>query len=199
MGNYKYLNMSATGVPTEPSNPLSYYYDPNYYTLFGYAGITCALVFCNMGAAFGTGKSGVGICQVGMYKTDMIFKSLIPIIMAGILGIYGLIVSVIIQAKVGFTAYEKIYPTSSNGNIAAWNYSSYNGYKHLAAGLCCGLSSLAAGLAIGVAGDAGVRANAAKDIYVGVILMLIFAEALGLYGLIISIVLSGASNNIITG
>ena len=75
----------------------------------------------------------------------------------------------------------------------------FNGFKHLAAGLCCGLSSLAAGLAIGVAGDAGVRANAVKDIYVGVILMLIFAEALGLYGLIIAIVLSGASNNIIEG
>ncbi len=26
------------------------------------------------------------------------------------------------------------------------------GYKHLAAGLCCGLSSLAAGLAIGIVG-----------------------------------------------
>jgi len=129
-----------------------------------------------------------------MYKTDMIFKSLIPIIMAGILGIYGLIVSVIIQAKVQYTSYDKMYGTG-----AQWNYSMFNGFKHLAAGLCCGLSSLAAGLAIGVAGDAGVRANAAKDIYVGVILMLIFAEALGLYGLIISIVLSGASNNIITG
>ena len=34
------------------------------------------------------------------------------------------------------------------------------GYKHLASGLCCGLSSLAAGLAIGICGDAGVRANA---------------------------------------
>ena len=81
----------------------------------------------------------------------------------------------------------------STGN---WSYSAYNGYKHLASGLCCGLSSLAAGLAIGVAGDAGVRANAQKDIYVGVILILIFAEALGLYGLIISIILSTlASNN----
>jgi len=30
----------------------------------------------------------------------------------------------------------------------------------MAAGICCGLSSLAAGLAIGVVGDAGVRANA---------------------------------------
>jgi len=76
-----------------------------------------------------------------------------------------------------------------------WAYSAFNGYKHLASGLCCGLSSLAAGLCIGVAGDAGVRANAQKDIYVGVILILIFAEALGLYGLIISIILSSLSTN----
>lgn len=81
--------------------------------------------------------------------------------------------------------------------LGTWQYSAYNGYKHLASGLCCGLSSLAAGLAIGVAGDAGVRANAQKDIYVGVILILIFAEALGLYGLIISIILSGLSANYI--
>ena len=89
------------------------------------------------------------------------------------------------------------YPEPNPTVEATWNYSCYNGYKHLASGLCCGLSSLAAGLAIGVAGDAGVRANAAKDIYVGVILILIFAEALGLYGLIISIILSGTSTNFI--
>ncbi len=56
-----------------------------------------------------------------MYRTDMIFKSLIPIIMAGILGIYGLIVSVIIQAKskqtpanplVQYTPYDTMYPTT---------------------------------------------------------------------------------------
>jgi F0F1-type ATP synthase membrane subunit c/vacuolar-type H+-ATPase subunit K len=83
----------------------------------------------------------------------------------------------------------------SNIPNGQWSYSAYNGYKHLASGLCCGLSSLAAGLCIGVAGDAGVRANAQKDIYVGVILILIFAEALGLYGLIISIILSSLSQN----
>ena len=52
---------------------------------------------------------------------------------------------------------------------------------------------MAAGLAIGVVGDAGVRANAQKDIFVGVILILIFAEALGLYGLIVAIILSNIS------
>ena len=35
-----------------------------------------------------------------------------------------------------------------------------DGYKCFAAGLTVGLSALAAGLAIGVAGDAGVRAYA---------------------------------------
>ena len=88
-----------------------------------------------------------------------------------------------------------MYPTGTN--TVTWNYSCFLGYRHFAAGLCCGLSSLAAGMAIGIAGDAGVRANAAKDIYVGVILILIFAEALGLYGLIISIILSNAATNFI--
>lgn len=70
-------------------------------------------------------------------------------------------------------------------------YNFQDGYKHLSSGLCCGLSSLAAGLAIGIVGDAGVRANAQQqDVFVGMILILIFAEALGLYGLIVAIILS---------
>ena len=45
--------------------------------------------------------------------------------MAGILGIYGMIVAVILSQK-----------------IKADDYSAFKGYSHLAAGLCCGLSSL---------------------------------------------------------
>lgn len=64
------------------------------------------------------------------------------------------------------------------------------GYQFLAAGLACGLSSLASGLAIGVAGDAGVRAFAQTDnIFVGMILILIFAECIGLYGMIVAIIM----------
>ena len=41
-------------------------------------------------------------------------------------------------------------------------------------------SGLAAGMAIGIVGDAGVRAVGQQDkIFVGMILILIFAEALG--------------------
>jgi len=55
---------------------------------------------------------------------------------------------------------------------------------------------MAAGLAIGIVGDAGVRANAQQDkifigmIFIGMILILIFGEALALYGLIVSLILT---------
>ncbi len=146
----------------------------DYASFFGFAGISCALVFANLGAAYGTYKSGVGICHLGILRPDKIIKSVIPVIMAGILGIYGLIVSVILNQKIDFK-----------------NYTKQKGFSHLAAGLCCGLSSLGAGLAIGIGGDAGVRALGQEDrIFVGMMLILIFAEALGLYGLIVSLILA---------
>jgi V-type H+-transporting ATPase proteolipid subunit len=66
---------------------------------FGYLGVAVALVFANLGAAYGTAKSGVGIASVGVLKPDLIIKCIIPVVMAGILGIYGLIVSVILIQK----------------------------------------------------------------------------------------------------
>ncbi len=68
------------------------------------------------------------------------------------------------------------------------------GFAHLAAGLCCGLSNLAAGITIGIVGDAGVRAVGQQErLFVSLILMMIFAEAIALYGVIISIVMSGVT------
>ena len=141
---------------------------------FSFAGIASALVFANLGAAYGTYKSGVGICHLGILRPEKIIKSVIPVIMAGILGIYGLIVAVILNQK-----------------INRENLNNKKAYSHLAAGLCVGLSSLGAGLAIGIGGDAGVRALGQEDrIFVGMMLILIFAEALGLYGLIVSLILA---------
>merc|ERR1712183_1207222 len=82
-----------------------------------------------------------------------------------------------------------------NGKLDATEYSAYQGYAHLAAGLTVGMSSLAAGLAIGVVGDAGVRGNAQQPkLFVGMILILIFAEALGLYGLIVGLVVASTAD-----
>merc|ERR1711908_69145 len=122
---------------------------------FGFMGCASALVFACLGAAYGTGKSGVGVANMGVLHAEMVMKSIIPIIMAGVLGIYGLIVAVLLASGITNEAY---------------GYASFSGYSALSAGLCCGM-----------AGDAGVRATARQPkLLVGVILILIFAEALGL-------------------
>lgn len=64
---------------------------------FAYMGIAAAIIFANLGAAYGTAKTGVGICSMGVLRPELIFKSVIPVVMAGILGIYGLIVGVILN------------------------------------------------------------------------------------------------------
>ena len=70
-----------------------------------------------------------------------------------------------------------------------WDVCCYDGSVCLA-----GMASLAAGLAIGIVGDSCVRAYGKQDkIFVAMILMLIFAEALGLYGLIISLLMNNAA------
>ncbi|CAE8732913.1 unnamed protein product [Polarella glacialis] len=93
-----------------------------------------------------------------------------------------------------FPLYGLITAVIINGKMGAATYSAYSGYVRLGAGLTAGMSSLAAGLAIGIVGDAGVRANAQQPrLFVGMTLILIFPEALGLYGLIVGLVVASTA------
>jgi len=148
---------------------------PMYSPFFGVMGATAAMVFSAMGAAYGTAKSGTGIAAMAVMRPEAIMKSIIPVVMAGILGIYGVVVAVLIAGQL---------------EAAGPKYDLYRGFIHLGAGLSVGLSGLAAGYAIGIVGDAGVRGTAQQPrLFVGMLLILIFAEVLGLYGLIVAIYL----------
>jgi V-type H+-transporting ATPase 16kDa proteolipid subunit len=105
-----------------------------------------------MGAAYGTSKAGVGIMMSGIGSPELIWKNLIPVIMAGVNGIYGLITAIVIVNHI---------PSPIKAGIH--QYSLYSGFAHLAAGLCCGLGALASAMAIGIAGDAGVRSCGAYN------------------------------------
>merc|ERR1719327_2087780 len=106
-------------------HPVLLYGDPNQALFFGGMGIVSALVFGNLGAAYGTAKSGVGICSVAVLKPELIFKSIIPVVMAGILGIYGLIISVIISGNLVAVSYEDAVITKP----AEWKYTYAIAYK----------------------------------------------------------------------
>jgi len=62
-------------------------------------GIAFSLVFANFGSAYGTAKSGVGIVSVCVLKPDLLFKSIIPVVMAGVLGMYGMIIAILMKTN----------------------------------------------------------------------------------------------------
>lgn len=148
---------------------------PIYGPFFGVMGAASAVIFSALGAAYGTAKSGSGIAAMAVMRPELVNQSIIPVVMAGIIAIYGLVVAAVVA--------NNIRPPP--------DYKLYQGFLHLGAGLSVGLSGLAAGFAIGVVGDAGVRGIAQQPrLFVGMILILIFAEVLGLYGLIIALILT---------
>nr|CDP99101.1 BMA-VHA-1, isoform b [Brugia malayi] len=142
--------MSAREIYEPTTDPESAMYGP----FFGTLGVSAAMMFTAAGSACGTAKSGTGIASMAVTRPDLVMKAIIPVVMAGIVAIYGLVVAVVY------------------------------------AGLVCGLCGCGAGYAIGIAGDAGVRALSQQPrFFIGMILILIFAEVLGLYGMIIALVL----------
>ena len=126
-------------------------------------------------------KSGVGICATSVTRPDLLVKNVVPVVMAGIIAIYGLVVSVLVSDSL------------------SQKQALYTGFIQLGAGLSVGLSGLAAGFAIGIVGDAGVRGTAQQPrLFVGMILILIFAEVLGLYGLIVALLLNSRASQDVT-
>lgn len=89
--------------------------------------------------------------------------------MSGIIAVYSLVIAVLIAEDMG--------PPSQV------TYSLFNGFMHLACGLSVGMTGLAAGYCIGIVGDKGVRSYMEQSrVFVGMVLILIFGEVLGLYG-----------------
>jgi len=161
----------------------------------------------DVGAAHGTAKAGVGIMTSGIQSPELIWRNLIPVVMAGVNGIYGLITAIIIVGSI----------SAPQGDEGTYTYSLYTGAAHLAAGLCCGLSGLGSGMCIGIAGDAAVTAcgtysaeakrprrsggrfdaksgkkksGGGDKLFVSMVLIQVFAGNVALYGLIASILLS---------
>lgn len=89
---------------SDPGNPI-------YAPFFGVMGASAAVVFSALGAAYGTAKSGTGIAAMSVMRPDLIMRAMMPVVMAGILAIYGLIVGILItnklkDARSGYSLFE---------------------------------------------------------------------------------------------
>ncbi len=145
-------------------------------SFFGALGCASAIIFTVMGASYGTAKLAGAIFSAGVIRPDRLMQNTLCAIMAQILSIYGLVAAVII-----------------NGGLVE-KMALHTAFLQLGAGLSVGLCGLAAGFAIGIVGDAGVRASSQQPrLYVGMVLILIFAEVLGLYGVVVSVLMLSRS------
>ena len=164
--------------------------DPAFLTGLGAA---LAIFLTATGSAIGAAHGGVFAMRHASY---MYF---VPVVQAGVLGVYGVIIGVLLCGKL-----------NNNENVLT----PLEGYKHLSAGLSVGLAGWASGygmaifmkqsnqekLAVPVVRATGDRepllnsttpASYAPPDIKKLILVMIFLESIGLYGLIVALFLIG--------
>lgn len=66
-------------------------------------------LFAALGAAYGTAKSGTGIAAMSVMRPELIMKSIIPVVMAGIIAIYGLVVAILIAGAIDEPGRYSLY------------------------------------------------------------------------------------------
>eukprot|EP00461_Guttulinopsis_vulgaris_P000275 UN00275 len=148
-------------------------------------GMGLAVAFSILGAAWGILITAGSFLGAAVKSPRIRAKNLISIIFCEATAIYGVIIMIIMLAKYKQGAeVAEIIPNS------LWSLKAhFAGYAMFTSGLTTGLSNLACGICVGVVGANCALADAQKpQLFVPMLIIEIFASALGLFGVIISII-----------
>lgn len=119
----------------------------------------------------------------------IIFFCKFSVIFCEATAIYGVIMAIILTNKIKEPESTDFYLDNN------WDYYGYYyaGYGMFSAGLSVGLTNVASGVSVGIAGSSCAIADAQDaSLFVKILIVEIFASALGIFGIIVGIIQSNA-------
>ncbi|CAM9790112.1 unnamed protein product [Ectocarpus sp. 4 AP-2014] len=150
-------------------------------------GIGFALGLSVLGAGWGIFLTGSSIMGAAVKAPRIRSKNLVSVIFCEATAIYGVIMAIILTNKiqdppVDIESYE-------------WTTAFFAGYALFCGGLGVGLTNLASGISVGVAGSACALGDAQDaSLFVKILIVEIFASALGIFGIIVGIIQSNVAD-----